>query len=477
MPDTIGDSCLWEALRNSLVSTFPRDVFETWFAGLTQTACTDGTLVLEAPNQFAAIWIEDNYAGLIAERAGELTGEVIEIKIVAGDREEQAPSRLPKGSSSEPGAPADAGQRSQSPAKRSEPIPEKDDSARSLARRKAFLNPKNTFENFIVGPSNQLAHAAAMAVANVPAKSFNPLFLYGDTGLGKTHLMHAIAHTIQETKKTAQVAYVSCEKFTNEFIAAIQQNTLIEFRRYYRNIDVLLIDDIHFLAGKERIQEEFFHTFNELFESQRQICLSSDRPVGEIARLEARLVSRFQWGMVSDIQPPDLETRVAILAKKTSTMGSRIPNEVLEFLAKRITRNVRRMEGALTRVVSYASLTRKPLDIQVVERLLSDTLLEERSNEITVEKIQKAVVDYFGLKPSDMVSRRRTAKIAFGRQVAMYLSRLLTSKSLQDIGESFGGRDHGTVIHACRTVEAMIEQNDKAKQDLNYLENQLSRSN
>ena len=342
------------------------------------------------------------------------------------------------------------------------------------SRRDIILNPRNTFENYIVGSSNQLAHAACHAVAHSPAKAYNPLFLNGDTGLGKTHLMQAVAHYILKNNPSTNVVYISCEKFTNEFIRAIQENTLIQFRRTYRNVDVLLIDDIQFLAGKERIQEEFFHTFNELFEAQRQICLSSDRPVSEISKLEARLVSRFQWGMVADIQAPDLETRVAILRKKAESLGHNLPENVLEFMAERITRNVRRMEGALTRVASYATLTQQNLDITTVERLLHDILQEEAQNQITIEKIQKKVVENYNLRLSDMVSKRRPANIAFPRQIAMYLSRILTNHSLQEIGESFGGRDHGTVIHACKAVENMMDQDENVRRTVDYLSKQLS---
>ena len=335
------------------------------------------------------------------------------------------------------------------------------------------LNPRNTFGQFVIGAGNQLAHAASMAVAKAPAKAYNPLFLYGDTGLGKTHLLHAIGHYSLDHNPDAKVAYVSCEKFTNAFIRAIQENNLVRFRRYYRTIDILLIDDIHFLTGKERIQEEFFHTFNELYESQRQICLSSDRPAGEIARLESRLISRFQWGMVTDIQPPDFETRIAILKKKAQDIDAHLPPEILEFLAKRITRNIRRLEGALIRAASYATFMNEGLDIPALERLLRDILQEEARNRITLEQIQKCVVDYYQLRTSDMVSRRRTNNVVIPRQIAMYLSRNLTQHSLQEIGEGFGGRDHGTIIHACKAVDNMMQQDHVVKRSVEYLSQHL----
>ena len=335
------------------------------------------------------------------------------------------------------------------------------------------LNPRNTFGQFVIGAGNQLAHAASMAVAKAPAKAYNPLFLYGDTGLGKAHLLHAIGHYSLDHNPDAKVAYVSCEKFTNAFIRAIQENNLVRFRRYYRTIDILLIDDIHFLTGKERIQEEFFHTFNELYESQRQICLSSDRPAGEIARLESRLISRFQWGMVTDIQPPDFETRIAILKKKAQDIDAHLPPEILEFLAKRITRNIRRLEGALIRAASYATFMNEGLDIPALERLLRDILQEEARNRITLEQIQKCVVDYYQLRTSDMVSRRRTNNVVIPRQIAMYLSRNLTQHSLQEIGEGFGGRDHGTIIHACKAVDNMMQQDHVVKRSVEYLSQHL----
>ena len=345
-----------------------------------------------------------------------------------------------------------------------------------LSERNLSLNPANTFDNFIVGTSNQLAHAASVAVAEAPARAYNPLFLYGDSGLGKTHLMHAIAHTIVKEKTYPKVIYVSCEKFTNEYIRALQENKLVNFRKDFRNIDVLLIDDIQFLAGKEGIQEEFFHTFNDLFESQRQICLSSDRPASEISKLESRLLSRFQWGMVTDIQAPDLETRVAILSKKAASRGYNIPVDIIQFLAERITRNVRRLEAALTRV-ACASVLQNPLDIPNVEQLLQDILQEEALNQITIEMIQKKVVEYYQLRLSDMVSKRRPNNIAFPRQIAMYISRLHTNHSLQDIGEAFGGRDHGTVIHACKTVENIMDQDEAVARSVEYLTKQLTNQN
>lgn len=460
---------LWPSVKKEFQALFPADVFHTWFEPVEQVTDTDGRMKLSVPNDFSAIWIKDNYLDLIRQKAEQISGRGVRVAVevrtgvgtvrggdVGNDRKTSRNAGNGRGKSADPVAPAPRTPESATP-----------------DRTRLGLNPRNTFDNFIVGSSNQLAHAASLAVGKSPAKAYNPLFLYGDTGLGKTHLMHAIAHHTLETSPKSRVVYVSCEKFTNEFIHAIQEHSVIAFRKYYRSIDVLLIDDIHFLAGKERIQEEFFHTFNELFESQHQICISSDRPASEIAKLESRLVSRFQWGMVTDIQAPDLETRVAILAKKAQALGHVVAPEILQFLAERITRNVRRMEGALTRVASYTTLTSKALDVPTAERLLQDILQEEAQRRISVEKIQQAVVAAYNLHLADMVSKRRPNNIAFPRQIAMYLSRVLTAHSLQEIGDAFGGRDHGTVIHACKTVENMMEQDDSVRQRVNQLTNQL----
>ncbi len=452
---------LWKDVLAQLRKTLAPDIYDNWFAFIEAVTDERGMLEIRAPSEFARIWLEENYLDLIRETATRLAGEEVMVRVTARDQE-WVP--VPDGRELEESATrrreaADAG----AGRERNGALP-----------RTTYLNPRNTFENFVVGPSNQLAHAAATAVAAAPGTAYNPLFIYGDTGLGKTHLMHAIAHAIQASNPAAKVVYVSCEKFTNNFLRAIRENTLDAFRRLYRKVDVLLIDDVQFLEGKERTQEEFFHTFNELFESQRQLCLSADRPASEIAKLESRLISRFQWGMVTDIQPPDLETRTAILRKKAQAMGfTTLPAEVLEFLASRITRNVRRLEGALIKVGTYSRLVREPLTLRRAEELIRDILQEEVQNQITIERIQRKVCEMYDLRMSDMLSRRRPSHIAFPRQVAMYLSRLLTSHPLKEIGESFGGRDHGTVIHAVKTVENMMEQDPKVRNSVDYLVRQL----
>ena len=462
----------WDKVSVELKNLLSDDIYETWFQELEPHSETQDKLILEASNQFAAIWVEDNYLGLIKQTFEKVTGKSVLVSIKVSDSlssSNPVSNRLLH-SAAEPDNSVGVSDREVGirQVSRANPIP----AGASVGN----VNPKNTFSTFVVGPGNQFAHAASMAVANSPATSYNPLFLYGDTGLGKTHLMHAISHQVRQANPSLRVAYVSSEKFTNEFIHAIQERTFTRFRNKYRKVDVLLIDDIHFLAKKEGIQEEFFHTFNDLFESQKQIVLSSDRPANEIAKLENRLVSRFQWGLVVDIQPPDLETRQAILAKKAVEMNVDLDPEVIEFLARRVTRNIRRMEGALTRVVGYSNHGHKPVDISVAENLLHDILQEEARLTITVEKIQKKVSDYHHLHLADMVSRRRPSNIAFPRQIAMYLSRLLTNLSLKEIWGAFGGRDHWTVIHACKSVEDRMELEESVKHTVDYLQSQLTQS-
>jgi chromosomal replication initiator protein len=372
------------------------------------------------------------------------------------------------------GASLNAGAAAQGRAKARPPSEPAERNLSAVAREIPF-NPKNTFETFVVGENNNHAHAAAMAVAQSPGKSYNPLFLYGGVGLGKTHLLHAIGQHIAAGKKTARVTFLSSEKFTNEYIDAIQNNQLVRFRRKYRQADVLLIDDVQFLAGKERIQEEFFHTFNALHEARKQIVLTCDRPAAEIQNLEHRLVSRFEWGLVTEMQPPDVETRMAILRKKEKAMGVELPEEIINFLAARIRTNVRRLEGALIRVASFASLTGKKVTLQTVEGLLREVLHEEGRFTVNIDIIQKKVAEHFDLRISDMVSKRRPENIAFPRQIAMFLARQMTESSLNTIGEAFGGRDHGTVLHACRLVKDRMEVDAQVRQVVHYLEKQLLR--
>ncbi|MFM2296112.1 MAG: Chromosomal replication initiator protein DnaA [Verrucomicrobiota bacterium] len=434
------------------------DIYNLWFAPLRIREFQGDTLTLEVANEFCEVWLTENYLSLLHDILAHVSGRKIQVKFQvatteamrgnSGARTEQ--SELPKTKSSET------------------------QTDRYTATEVNF-NPKNTFESFVVGNNNNFAHGAALAVAQSPGKAYNPLFLYGGVGLGKTHLLHAIGQYVVTHRKSARVAYLSSEKFTNEFISAIQENRLVKFRKKYRQTDVLLIDDIQFLAGKERIQEEFFHTFNALHEAHKQIVLTCDRPANEIQGLEQRLVSRFEWGLSTDLQPPDVETRLAILRKKAKLMGVEVPDDVMNFLANRIRTNIRRLEGALIRVVSYASLTGKKLSLEVVEGLLREVLHEEGRYTISIEVIQKKVAEHYDIRLADMTSKRRPENIAFPRQVAMYLSRQMTESSLNTIGEAFGGRDHGTVLHACRLVKDRMEVDANIRQTVGLLEKKLMR--
>jgi chromosomal replication initiator protein len=445
---------IWDLAQDQLRSKLSKDTYNMWFAPLRACALDGNAITLEAPNEFCEVWLKDNYISLLQDAVAIAAGIKLQMKFKVGNG--SAPTMKA------PIAP---------PAKTkiAEPAPER------ATNHEIHFNPKNTFDSFVVGNNNNFAYAAALAVAQAPGKSYNPLFLYGGVGLGKTHLLHAIGQHVAGTKKGARVAYVSSEKFTNEYIDGIQNNQLAKFRKKYRQTDVLLIDDIQFLSGKERIQEEFFHTFNALHESHKQIVLTCDRPASEIQGLEHRLVSRFEWGLVTDLQPPDVEMRLAILQKKAQSMGVTLPEDVINFLANRIRTNVRRLEGALIRVASYASLTGKKLSIEVVEGLLREILHEEGRLTISIEVIQKKVAEHFDIRLADMTSKRRPENIAFPRQIAMYLSRQMTESSLSTIGEAYGGRDHGTVLHACRLVKDRMEVDSNVRQVVHYLEKQLAR--
>jgi chromosomal replication initiator protein len=445
---------IWNLAQDQLRSKLSKDTYNMWFAPLRACAVDGNAITLEAPNEFCEVWLKDNYISLLQDAVAIAAGIKLQMKFKVGNS--SAPTMAA------PVAPS-------AKTKSTEPAPERS------TNHEIHFNPKNTFDSFVVGNNNNFAYAAALAVAQAPGKSYNPLFLYGGVGLGKTHLLHAIGQHVSGTKKGARVAYVSSEKFTNEYIDGIQNNQLAKFRKKYRQTDVLLIDDIQFLAGKERIQEEFFHTFNALHESHKQIVLTCDRPASEIQGLEHRLVSRFEWGLVTDLQPPDVEMRMAILQKKAQSMGVTLPEDVINFLANRIRTNVRRLEGALIRVASYASLTGKKLSIEVVEGLLREILHEEGRLTISIEVIQKKVAEHFDIRLADMTSKRRPENIAFPRQIAMYLSRQMTESSLSTIGEAYGGRDHGTVLHACRLVKDRMEVDSNVRQVVHYLEKQLAR--
>jgi len=445
---------VWTAAQKILRGKLNPDIFNLWFSSVRGKAIEEDEILLEVPNDFSELWLKSNYLSLLQDVLCQVTGRRLAVNFAIG----------PAGST-------ETRDHRESP--RTSPRPPTE--LAPLPVREFAFNPKNTFETFVVGNNNNFAHAAALAVAQNPGKAYNPLFVYGGVGLGKTHLLHAIGQHVSRQRKGARVAYVSSEKFTNEYIEAIQSNELARFRKKYRQTDLLLIDDIQFLENKERIQEEFFHTFNALHENRRQIVLTCDRPANEIQNLEQRLVSRFEWGLVTDLQPPDVETRLAILRKKELALGVQLPAEIMSFLATRIRTNVRRLEGALIRVAHFASLTSKPLTIDSVEDLLREVLQEEGRHAITIELIQKRVADHYDIRLADMTSKRRPENIAFPRQIAMYLARTITGSALNTIGEHFGGRDHGTVLHACRIVKDRMEVDVNVRQAVLYLEKQLYR--
>ena len=444
---------LWQKLAAALKPQVRGDTFKRWFTALELINADENALTFRVPNNIYKYWIESNHMAALQNAIAGALGAPRAVKFLSPSEPLSEP--IFQETSAAGGTDSTRGSRS--------------------ATNTLGLNPRNTFESFVVGPNNEIAHAASLAVAQSPAKTYNPLFIYGGVGLGKTHLMQATGQYVLAKKKTTKVIYLSSELFINEFIDAIQHSNLVKFRKRYRQADLLLIDDIQFLGGKERSQEEFFHTFNTLFDGHKQIVLSSDRPASEIANLEHRLVSRFEWGLTAELQPPDVETRIAILRKKARGMSIKLPEEVFDFLANRIRSNVRRLEGALMRVASFASLSGKELTHEVIEHLLKDILQEEARHSITIEQIQRRVAEHFDVRLADMTSKRRPANIAFPRQVAMYLARELTKASLNEIGEAFGGRDHGTVLHACKLVKRRMKEQDSIRQTISFIDSSLQR--
>ena len=431
-----------------------RDTFQRWFAPIELVRADELTLTFQVPNSIYQYWIESNYLNVVESVAMSVLGSHREIKFC--DPEVGSKSSALSLDLESVAAPF--------------PISQDEDPEEVVLHG---MNPRNRFDAFVVGANNELAHAAAMAVSQSPANSYNPLFIYGGVGLGKTHLMQAIGQQAIERTKTKKVMYLSSERFTNEFIDAIQSNKLVRFRKRYRQTDVLLIDDIQFLAGKERSQEEFFHTFNTLFDGSKQIVLSSDRPPSEISDLERRLVSRLECGLTTELHPPDTETRIAILKKKAAAFQVELRADLVAYLAQHVRTNIRRLEGALTRVASYQSLNGQECSRETAEHLLRDLLWEESKKPLTIEGIQKQVAEHFGLRPADLIGKRRNANVAFPRQVAMYLARQYTKASLHEIGEIFGGRHHGTVLHACKTLSSRMKNEDEIRQTLAALADQF----
>ena len=455
---TAAAAAIWERAKEGLFSVVGDKVYESWFSNLEPAGSDDETMRLSAEGEFTAIWIRDNYMDVLSNQISLAASHNMKVEIVAREESPQSEDRIE--------APRTAPRRISAPKPSVSPIP-------------PSINPRNTFESFVVGESNRFAHAAALAVAQNIGVAFNPLFIYGATGLGKTHLMHAIAHFVLKNNPSAAIAYVSSENFVNEYVAALRDGNIANFRKRYRNTDVLLIDDVQFFAGKERCQEEFFHTFNELFNSGRQIVLSCDKPINEVSDIEQRLVSRFGWGVSVDIQAPDYETRLAILQKKAALLGrdTAIEPAVLELLARKFTKSIRRMEGALTNLIGYASLINSgnAVTLEKANELLADAFCEENENAaVDIDKIQKKTAESFNIDPSEIVGKRRPANIAMARQIAMYLSRKLTTHSLQEIGRQFGGRDHGTVMHAIKVIGNAMENDENIKRKVDYLLKTLS---
>ncbi len=444
---------LWKRTATRLNEVVAPQVFKRWFDPIRASHIENDCICLQASSNLYRYWLEDNYGDLLRDTLSAISGKAMTFRFIRNEDTEVVSAKTPPAESWTP-TPAPA---------RMKPSVERN-----------ILNPAFTFNNFVVGPSNQYAHAGCSAVAQSPGRAYNPLFIYGATGLGKTHLMHAIGHHLVSQNKSCQIAYVSTERFVNEFVDAIQNKRFVPFRKKYRNCDILLVDDIHFLGRGDQMQEEFFHTFNTLFEAQKQIVLSSDRPATEISNLEQRLVSRFEWGLTVQLQLPDEETRLAILRRKQEHSQVPIPDEILQFLAHHIKTNVRRLEGAWAKVWFSTKLKARPLTVAEVEDELQDILIEESKQALTAETIQKRVAAYFDIRLADMTSKRRSANIAFPRQVAMYLCRIMTRSSLNEIGEVFGGRDHGTVIHACRLVDERLKTDSGLKQAINQLTKQLT---
>jgi chromosomal replication initiator protein len=425
---------LWDEVSGRLRGALNETTFGTWFAKARGSALGDGDFTIAVPNDFTREWIEGHFLGLIRAAVRDVLGNETRVHL-----------RVDSGA-----FPAAQPATNETP---TAPLPE------NRAPEATGMNPKYTFDLFVIGSSNRFAHAAALAVAEAPAQAYNPLFIYGGTGLGKTHLLQAIGHYVREHSHGLTTRYVTSETFMNDFINSLRDKRIEGFKQRYRTYDVLLVDDIQFLEGKERIQEEFFHTFNSLYEAGRQIVISSDRPPKEIATLEARLRSRFEWGLLTDVQPPDLETRIAILRKKVNIDRINVPDpEVLTFIAGRVTTNIRELEGALTRVVAFSSLTGRPMTVDLAENVLKDVFPQGEAPEVSIARIQETVSDRFGLSVTELCSPRRSQAIAYPRQVAMYLSRELTDSSLPRIGKEFGGRDHTTVIHATSKIAAMIRE-------------------
>jgi chromosomal replication initiator protein len=432
---------LWDRLLTSLTTQLPAEVIDTWLRPARVVGYRENRLEVAVPNKFVRRYLEENYLPALQDAAATCLGPRARVVLSIDRSAPAAPPPVANPSAPGPATPAD-------------------------------LDARYTFESFVVGSSNQFAQAACLAVAELPSAAYNPLFIYGGVGLGKTHLLHAIGDRLSRSHPHLRIEYLSTEKFTNELISAIRYDKTQDFRQRYRTIDLLLIDDIQFLSGKERTQEEFFHTFNDLYESHRQIVLSSDRSPKEIPEIEERLRSRFEWGLIADIQPPDFETRVAILKKKAELDRVSLSDEVAFFIANRVKSNIRELEGSLVRIRAFCNLTGRELTLDLAQEVLANIWGTEERH-ITLDEILRRVSETFGVKPSDLRARTRTKAVAFPRQVAMYLTRQLTSDSYADIGRGFGGKDHTTVLHAVNKIEALLQDDPKFQKTLEHIINSL----
>jgi len=458
---------LWQAVLGEIELSISRGNFVTWFKNTSLLETGDERLVVGVPNVFIKQQLEGKYGDLIADTLKRI-GHQHGIKSTTIEYKIAAVPVMAKPTDTATG-PADRQISNEAGHRPPATVP-----SNSLSHSyRQGLNERYTFENFVVGASNELAFAACQAVAELPSRAYNPLFIYGGVGLGKTHLLHAVGHQIARLYPHLRLLYLSSERFTNDLINAIRYDRTAEFRAKYRTIDLLLIDDIQFISGKERTQEEFFHTFNDLYEARKQIVVSSDAAPKEIPDLEERLRSRFEWGLIADIQPPDFETRVAILKKKAEIERVRLPDDVAYLIAGRIKANIREIEGSLTRMIAFCSLSGRDMSVELAQEVLAD-LWGEEERVITMEHIQRKVAEFFGIKLSDMRAKNRTKSVAFPRQVAMYLSRQLTHASLSDIGRAFGGKDHTTVIHAVSKLQALIQEDPKLKQTIDALTQGIS---
>ncbi len=443
---------LWEKTLNIIKGELTEVSFNTWIKSCEPLCISANTIKISVPNSFTQDILEKRYKDLVINSIEVACSKTYNLEFLIASEIQDA---------------EELEEKTKQPKKDNMTVVVNDEMS-------STLNPKYTFNSFVIGNSNRFAHAASLAVAESPAKAYNPLFIYGGVGLGKTHLMHAIGHYILQNNPNAKVVYVSSEKFTNELINAIKDDKNEEFRTKYRSVDVLLIDDIQFIAGKERTQEEFFHTFNTLHEANKQIILSSDRPPKEIPTLEDRLRSRFEWGLIADIQAPDFETRMAILKKKADVEKLNVPNEVMVYIATKIKSNIRELEGALIRIVAYSSLTNREITVDLASEALKDIISNKQNKSITIDLIQDVVATYFNLRVEDLKSQRRTRNVAYPRQIAMYLSRKLTDMSLPKIGEEFGGRDHTTVIHAYEKISESLNRDESLEHTLNDITKKLT---